>query len=205
MARQNLTRLVSPFGIASWPALNTPDEYEGKKSWKVDLLLEPGAETDNFIEQLDAEYKSSVDAAKADIDANPTDGSGRKRKVEAANPPFWPEVDRETNEETGRMVVRFRSSAEYKDRRTGEMKPIRLPLVDGLKAPMTETIGGGSLIRIVTDLFPYYINGKAGMSCRLAVVQVKELCNGFAAATDALDAIDDGFVTDVSAATGEDY
>jgi len=208
MSAQNLTRVVSPFGVASWPALNTPDEYEGKKSWKVDLIFDPDPEVDAMLEQLEAAYQESIEGAKAEAEEAGLDARGRAREVEPNDRPWWDEVDKETGAKSGRIVVRFRSKAEYKDKRSGEMRPIRLEVVDAFKRPVKEQVGGGSILRVITDLNPYYFNGKAGISLRLAAVQVKELRAGYANVSDGFGEVEGGFESEGAAeavADGDDY
>lgn len=200
-------RVVTPFGPARWPYLTTPDEYQGKRSYKTDIVL-PSAEASKLIEQLEPKLNEAIAMAEADVAEKPTTGRGRKRQVIPADAPWFPETDQEGNT-TGNWVFRFRCNAEYQKR--GETRQIRLAVVDSLKRPVTEAVGGGSIIRVIADVIPYFMDSteKAGVSLRLQAVQVKELRHG--AGSSGIDEFDevDGFTTEDASseviAEGEDY
>lgn len=165
---------VTPAGIARFPYLNEPDP--GQEDWgdytpryKVDVIFD--SEPTALLKAI----QEAQDQAEAEAKKKAAQKKGRKVTPSAAADPYFQETDEE-GEETGRTIVRFGAKSEYKDKRTGKMKPIRIGLFDAKKGVVTETVGAGSTIKVACNIIPW-VNPKLeyGATLRLKAVQVLDL------------------------------
>lgn len=165
---------VSPKGEAKFPYLNTPDEYNGKKSYKVDLLYAPGdAAVDALVEKLEAIRDEFIaDAIKADP---------KKKKGWSTAPVLQEELDKE-GDETGRMFLRFKMNAEIKNEKSGKVTKLKPTLFDAKGAKTDVEVWGGSILKIAFEAVPYAMGSSKtfGVSLRMNAVQVIELRSGSA-------------------------
>lgn len=192
MGKPVFEQVVTPKGAASWPALKTPDEYEGKKSWIANILVDPAADetVQPFLEKIEklvhAEYKKGLKELKAELaDATPKKAKKIKAAMESATAhiPFAIDEDDEGNP-TGLVLLKVKCGAEYKNK-AGEVKPIRITLVDSQnkKLDPVPEIGGGSILRCSAHIVPFNMiaaTGLVGVSLRLNGVQVLSVENGAA-------------------------
>lgn len=224
MASESTPRvaLVTPIGIARFPAIHEPDTYVPKEgaepqvNFKTGLILEPG---DPFIDRLRDMVDEHVATVRAqmqeEIDSGALKGKAladAKRKIDeiAVNYPFDPEYDQEGNE-TGRWVVKAKTRATYKDRRTGEVKKRVLPVWDAKanKLAPVPAIWSGSKLRLSAETNPYYIPGTntAGISLRLTGVKVLDLVTGnggTSARALGLDGEEEGYEASLEHSGGSD-
>lgn len=168
MAKNRSIELTTPRGTFRWPYLNDPDrQHNARGIYKVDLVLPPSKERDAFQKALE-EYRDAEEARERAIQA-----SGSRFKVNG----FFPlrdEVDSETEESTGNMILRAKQNAVI-DGRNGEVH-VRPKVVDAKRHPMTDPVGAGTLGRLVVIAYPYYHPKEGfGISLRLRVAQVIEL------------------------------
>lgn len=171
-------RYKTPEGTARYPWLNIPDEYKGKKSWKVELLLPTDSpECTELMEQLDAMVDEAFEVETKTIK--------KKERNEARKYYPYDEVYDDQDELTGDTVFRFKRTAEYTDRKTDEIKPLYINYYDerGKWVKLADLedrigkIGSGSKIQVEYSPFPFYNKaaGKAGVSLRLVGVKINEL------------------------------
>lgn len=191
-----------PRGTARYPHLNEPDEYEGVRKYKVDLVVDgTDPEVIAMIEQLEAIRDEAYDKA-VNAEANPA----KKKKLKAMNPHpvFLPVLDDE-GEETDEIMFRCQSHASYtKNGKTTEIKPT---VVDAKKRaiPRNVRVGGGSTLRVAVTPITYQMGATKlyGASLRIAAVQVLKL-EQFGGGADMFDEEEDGFDVQASEFTEED-
>ena len=170
--KKQFERITSPRGVAKWPKLTSPDtRFKKEGVYSVDLLLDPeNKEVQEFISKIDAAVEESFTTSAADL-------KGPKAKTLQRTFPYKPEVDEDGNE-TGMMVVNFKTNAQYTDKK-GEVHEVRPALYDakGNKITRKLNVGSGSVMKVNGILMPYYMaNGnKAGVSLRMNAVQIIEL------------------------------
>ena len=171
-------RYKTPEGTARYPWLNIPDEYKGKKSWKVDLVLDSDSpECLALIEQMDKVNEQAFESETASL---------KKRDRDKATPyePYFEEYD-DQEELTGKTIFKFKRTAEFTDKKTGEPRPIHLNYYDAQgkwvkTADLEERIGkigSGSKIQIEYEPFAFYnaSSKQAGATMRLVGVKVNTL------------------------------
>lgn len=176
--------MLSPKGTAVYPHLNTPDtKFNPDGEYKVTLRVS-GDEGQTFAAQLDELV------AQAEADAIEETG---KKKVKLANPPY------EVDDETGDILVKFKSKASGTSRRTGEKWSRRIPLVDAQRNPCPGAkVGGGSELIVAFEPFIYYTASiGAGVSLRIQAVQVVTLQEWGSSASSLFGEVE-GFVSDDS-------
>lgn len=97
-------------------------------------------------------------------------------------------VKDEEGKETGQVAVHFKSNAQFKDKKTGEIVPITMKVYDaGGKTPMKNipNIGNGSVLKVAFNASAYQMAGEdrrtkekftdCGISLWLNAVQIIEL------------------------------
>jgi hypothetical protein len=196
-------KFVSPKGIAVYPYLVTPDEYEGSLDFKVSLKVDPSTEgvqdlLDSITEAADAELERAVAEMKA---------KGGKTKAAAKDMavsyPFEPDYDDDGNE-TGLVLLKAKSKAAGVSKKgpwerkiplfdsgsTGKVKPIKHGTID---------IWSGSELKVEMKTNVYTAPGLklAGVSFYIESVQVLSLSSGNAGGM--FGAEEDGYEADDSA------
>lgn len=182
----NYPKIVTPRGTAIWPRLNEPDtKYNPAGKFEAKIAIEPDADG---LAAMQAQVDKLLDAKYDEVIAEQTDKlikAGKKGLVDkfveslTKRSPFTPEVDGETGEETGRLLVKAGMTATGVSQKTG--KPwSRKPLIvngKGVKIANPPSIGSGSVMKLNVELFPYYApNDKTvGVSLRLEGAQVIKL------------------------------
>ena len=147
-------RFTTEVGTAKWPHLNKPDtKFNKEGDYKVSLVLdEEGAK------KIQSEMRTVLDEFIAKMSPLPV----RDEVDDSGNP-------------TGNSEIKFKLKAVGGGRggETWQQRPI---LIDAKRKPMTETIGGGSKIRIGCEIVPYSTAATGtGITLRLKAVQVIEL------------------------------
>ena len=176
--------LMTPFGVANWPALNRADRKFATNdndpgSYKVDLVVSQ-EEAQAFIQKAEAVWK-----------ATQKDRGLAKRRGDA---PWFEEVDEDTGEPTGNWIIRLKQK-EFRRTKQGNI-PNKIVLIDAHKQPMSEVVGGGSEIRAQVLPYVWEAQGRCGITLQPLVVQVRKLVEGTfgGASVDAFDEVD-GFET----------
>ncbi len=191
----------TPEGFASFPHLNRPDEYMGKKQYKVDLRIDPSnPESAAFIEEVKVwEAKHKVVQAqniKASIKDIPEDSANPKHKkaIDKANVMLATlenddyksllieEYDNDSGQPTGMFKLRAKCNAggvardgkEYKIQPKIYTASGRVALED---API---ITAGSTLRLNLDISTYEMpsSGYVGISVRLKDVLIVKIGGG---------------------------
>lgn len=212
--KKKLPKAVSPVGTFQFPKLRVPDtKFNADGVYSVDLILEEDA-ADTFIKALHPAFEAAIAEGKAAYaELKPAQ---RAKHAFTANDFYSLEYD-DTEQPTGRVIVRFKAAAAFTVKRK-DAEPERvvrtIPVYDakGNLIPPSVEIWGGTRGRVAFVYFPYFVNGTgaAGLSLRLDSVQVLSLRtrgeSGFAGS--GFDA-EDGFVyersDDTAADTTPDY
>ena len=172
--KKTYERRTSAAGIAVYPRVDgKPDTRFNKNGvWRVALAME-GEAAEKFKAKIDEWVEAAVELAKENTD----------KKVIANDPPYKPEIDKDTEEETGRTLFSFKLDARVEPKKSEpfEQRPVIL------KADLTpfenSRVGGGSKIKVGYEVVYYAMpvtsgsdKGKvaAGVSLRLRIVQVLE-------------------------------
>ena len=169
MAQNNLTKIVSPRGIAVYPWLNRPDtKFSADGDFKVTLKV-PAEDASPLIQKLD-EIISNYQSQQTKADP--------KLARYSVSPPYEEEMDDQGNL-TGHYLFKFKQKAKIhtKDGRVIDMK---VALVDASRTPTSVNVGGGSEIKIAATVFPYAMssNKNIGVSLRPSAVQILSLARG---------------------------
>jgi len=159
MAKEKLN--TSPKGRAVYPHLHAPDtKFDAGGVYQTKNNV-PAAEAQAEIEKIDAAIAAQVKVAQKE---NP------KKEIKPATTPYKVEED-------GSITFNYKMKAVGK-RKDGTMFKRRPRLFDaqGNPAPAGLRVGGGSLIRVSYEMYPFWtaLIG-AGVSLRLEAVQVIEL------------------------------
>jgi hypothetical protein len=172
--------LTSPIGtLGKFPKLKTPDEYKGKKTFKADLILsaEEAAPIISRINEMmpaaRAAYAEALKEAKAKAAK-----AGKKLNLDEPKEhlPFYDVCDAE-GVETGDIALKFKSSAEYEDKKTGQAKARFISFwsasgkhIDHKDKP---DLWGGSRVRIAYSMSPFgNLAAGIGVSLRIEAVKV---------------------------------
>lgn len=193
--KPELIKLMTPKGVARFPALTTPDtKFAAEGEYKIGVILpedainiDTGKHKGKGIMAMLQEYaQKAYDEAKADLEESIKTLKGEKlvkakkalAELKLGDLPAKPEYDDEGNE-TGNIVVNFKMKAERKDKKTGKVIKMAPKLFDAQGKPLPKGIDiwGGSEVKVAGSLNPFYIPGTstAGVGIRLAAVQVIEL------------------------------
>ena len=181
--------MMSPKGIAVYPRLNQPDtKFDELGAYKADIAV-PSEEAKPLIAKLQAIHKAHT---------------GKAAPV-AANPMFMNEVDKETGEDTGRVIFKLR----VKNRMTkrGDVWD-RQPKVFDAKGNMLSdipNIGGGSVLKVFFEIYEWKTpDGKPGVSLQPIKVQLLELQEFSGGDTDNPFDEEEGFTAETLSEDGDD-
>lgn len=174
-------KITTPKGEAIYPWLNIPDtrSFNGQPSrpaYKVSLRL-VGKDIEKLQQQIDPlvdeAYQKALDEAKP----------GEKKRITKVYP-YYPEENRETGEETGAYLFKFKQNAELRTK-TGEIIKVNVALFDSKLQIIKDQIFAYSEIKCSFTTRPYFVNAtkSAGISCDLSAVQVLKLSDGNRSAT----------------------
>ena len=156
--------ITSPKGIAQHPHINEPDTKFGDGVYHLKIKLS-AEDAEPFIEELEAILKEGYEAECA--------AKNKKSLKMAASKPWNKEVDDE-DEETGCWIIKAKQKAEIET--SNGPKDMRIHIVDAKRNPMTDVVGGGSLIKINVEPSIYFTPTLGlGVTLRLRAVQVLDL------------------------------
>jgi len=173
--KNRIPTAYSPKGVAVFPRLNEPDfKFKDAGQYSTKLRL-PKAEAEAFLAKFQS-LSDDIHAEKVEFFKGKKDKKGKMIEVENAGLPFSVETDKEGNE-TGFILLAFSSNASFKDKTTGVEKKITPGIYDSQGKPANVQVGGGSVLKVAFQPFPYYNDAtqKSGVSFRLQGVQVIEL------------------------------
>ena len=187
---------LTPIGTARFAYLSAPDEYEGKKRYRTQLLLTPG-DAEPLKEML---TKLVDEAHAANIEKQESPKAKKAAQAYRKRYPFEDDVDAEGNE-TGLVVFKFAQNATI-TLKDGTEKHVRPLLIDAARRPVdpeTVKVFTGSKIRVAFTARPY-ANAAAeavGLSLDLHKVQIIELAKRNSNyEDDTFGAVEGGFTQD---------
>ena len=161
----DITTRVSVVGEAVYPHLNRPDvRFNEYGEYKVTLKVGK-QDASAMVKLIDQACEDSLATAEKEA-------KGKKIKP-AATKPYKLEGDN--------VFFKFKMRASGKNKKTNEMFSQRPSLFDAKKNPIpaSQSIWGGSLMKVAYQLFPYHTPMLgAGVSARLKAVQVLKLVEG---------------------------
>lgn len=173
-------KVASPIGVARHAYLNKPDHgqagwYDEVGNFKADLVV-PKEEAQEFIDK----FKELLDAQVAEILPHLKGASKAKFKVRdlfEEGCPIGHDYD-DDGETTGNVVIKFKSSASFTNKKTGEVVSLKPRIVDctpkseGGPFVVTKIVYGGSTIRLSCNMKPYYHTNAVGVKLEINAVQV---------------------------------
>ncbi len=188
-------KFTSPKGKFKYPRVNEPDmgnaEYpKPNGEYSVQLVLTTD-EAKPLIDKLQPIHAKAVEDGAVEFAALAPQAR-KKLKDITVNDLFSTEFDKETEEETGNLIFKFKMTASGVSKKTGKKWSRKPVIFDAKGTPMTNapSIWGGSIGKVAFEASPYFIKGTAavGVSLRMNAVQVIELVSG-----QGKDASDYGF------------
>lgn len=190
-----LQQITTPIGIAVYPWLNKPDtKFKEEGEYRISMVLGQD-ESEPLRAIADKAFADNIAAVKKELIDK---GEGAKAKqLKSGALPYAAQVDKETGDETGNYVFKFSMKAQFTSKKTGMVEKMAPALFDSQGKPMTDTIYGGSKVRISAAINPWYTAALgAGVSFRLRGVQIIELVtsSGGDASSMGFGAIEDGYV-----------
>jgi hypothetical protein len=180
-------------GIARYPKLHIPFRYDKKLNKSVEDWKGGKFQIEVIAPEDDATTKAMV-ASIQEAAAS----EGLKAKM-VKNWPFKPELDKETDEETGNLIFNFKMYGQSKD---GSKR--RVPLFDAKNNPLPKDfrVTSGSEVIVLGAANPFKELG-GGVSLYLNGVQVIKYVP-FVAGNPGFEAVDDGFTYTNEAMDDED-
>ena len=182
--KQKLPRFSTPAGKARFPKLIEPDEYKGKKAYKVDLVL-TASEAQELATKLQPVFDEFIKLHTQELTDKLAEASNAKAKkdAEAALAKFQADPQRAFCEEeydadgelTGNMVFKFKTNHSYQNKQ-GETIIRKVKFFDAEpKQVYPEAVGGGSTLKVNFTPSPYHLGGAKGLSLKINAVQIIEL------------------------------
>ncbi len=167
--------IVTPAGVAKYANISKPKLNYNKtgEEYSVEMQFKP-----EDVEALTATLTALADEAKKDAIAKAK--NGREAKLISAydiHLPIADELDKESGDPTGNVILKAKNSASYKDKSGVEQKR-KLPVFDAKgKVIATHNIGRGSTLKVsvVPNTFVNPATEKVGVSLWLKAVQVINL------------------------------
>jgi len=171
---------VSPKGIAIWPKLTVPDtKFKEDGEYTVRLAYTPSDKgVQAFLDDLQARFDQFVEETKDAL------GPAKAKKLKL-NDPFTEEADDEGNE-TGRVLVKFKANAQYKNKQ-GQVVKRTLRIFDAKGNPLASppNIGNDSVLKISYSVGTYSTPQGSGITLYINAVQIVELVEYGAGGGDA--------------------
>ena len=183
-----LVRIVSPKGTAKYPKLNEPDKkFKADGEYSVRLVVKR-EEAEQFVKFVKDEFIKHY---------KETCVREKKKELKTAEMP-WKKVTNESGVETGDVEIKFSLAAKITSKKTGQAWEQRPALFDSKGNAISDRVGGGSIIKVAAEVFPWYtpLLG-CGISLRCRAVQVFELhqYSGGNASNFGFTAEEEGFVS----------
>lgn len=172
MAKQTFEKFTTPKGSAIYPYLDKPDmkfAKDGYGDFKVDLkcdLNDPKAQA--IMAAIRKAHDAQVKASEPEFKKNPKN-KGKTMKVND-----YPYV---VDDEAGTVTFKFKQKEGGIAKTT--QKPWKAVInkfdAKGVEMPVDTRIGGGSVLKVSAEIFPYYAPIGTGVSLRVKAVQVLTL------------------------------
>lgn len=180
--------LTTPVGRARFPKLIQPDEFKGKKQYKVDLVLSAdeakAAEAtlepmlQGFVEETRMNLEQAVSEAGNVRDKKKAEEDLAKFEKAETREILHEDYDKDGNP-TGKLYLKFNTNYSFKDRRSGEEIVRHVPFFDSQgQKTQPAAIGPGSELRVNYSPSPYYHGGNKGISLKINAVQIISLSGG---------------------------
>lgn len=182
-ARIKRPSFISPKGTFQYPSLSQPDY--GNESFpkpdgefKVALVVPMSADTQAFIDKLMPAWVEAI--ALGQVAFAKLDVKLRKKFEKLTEQMFFePEYDKESEQETGNVIFKFKTKYKITDKKTQEVRFNKIGLFDakGKPLPVGTSIYGGTIGKVAFQTADYWVAGQgmAGISLRLSGAQVIEL------------------------------
>lgn len=160
--------LITPPGVAVYPKLFEPNrKFKPEGTYECTVRFDPNdPEWAAFMEKVAAiDEEGYAEACKE-----------AKKKVLKRVETFQPDIDRDTGEETGMMLLKTNLDAQVttKDGRSWEQRPVVLDAKKNIVKSLN--VGSGSTVRVKVEIRPYYVPSTGvGVSRRLKAVQILDL------------------------------
>ena len=163
MRKRTAVRYTTPAGVAQWPRLNEPDtKFNKDGTYSVSLRLSKD-DSEEIKEKMTTVLSEYVEELKTE----------KKGKIKVADLPIKDVYD-DDNNPTGEVEIKFKLNAIGQN--GGDRWEQRPALFDSDGRPMSENVGGGSTIKVASEIVPYFTSMVgAGVTLRLKAVQVIEL------------------------------
>lgn len=175
MATKKIVRYTAPKGYALWPYLTKPDDRPIK-----DKPQKPAFKVNLAYDKNDADWlklKATLDGLVDEAFTKAVEENPKKKKLITRQFPYSDELDEE-GEETGRIIVKFKQSAQIK-KKNGQVINVTIPLFDAKGTPMKAgtQVYSGSILKVSFTTRPYLVDSTngAGVSLDLNAVQVLKL------------------------------
>lgn len=171
-------KINTPRGTAIWPRVTTPDTKFHELGMYTCNIAIPLSEAEKFMSQLSQWHKNWTGAAPKKSDNS-----------------LWKmEVDKETGEETGRVIFKIKAKNKIV-KRTGQLWDRKPVLWDAKGNRVADVdIGTGSCVRAKVELYEWTTStGSKGCSLTLLEVQIIDLVE-FSGNSFDFDVEEDGFV-----------
>lgn len=175
--RPAFVKVMTPVGIAVFPKLNQPDtKFKAEGQFGVRLRLS-AEEAQPIIDKYNSVRQAHFEAIKADLMAGDGKAKAKAKTLKlAADNPFKPEMDEETGDETGFVLLNFKMP--HRVAREGKPDLLLYPDIFDAKGKQLKPapeIWGGSKLRVSGELRPFNTAIGVGVSLRLQAVQIIEL------------------------------
>ncbi len=173
-----LPKHLTGIGTAVYPRLKDPDFKFKKDHGEFSVKLrQPEAEAHKTIalaeEVAEQSYREKLAENQGKLDKK-----GKAIEIKKADLSYEVELD-DNKKPTGNILINFKMSGGYTDKKTGEKIKKRCPIFDAVGQDITGKVDiwGGSQLRLSYEISPYYAEAdrKAGASFRLLAVQVIKL------------------------------
>lgn len=140
MAKETLTKHTTPAGTAVWPKVNKPDtKFKEDGEYSIGLSL-PEQEAQPLIDVLmpilDEFWNTEYNKLKA-----------VQKKTVKKHLPWKPELDPDTEEETGNVIFSFKTAAKFKDK-NGNFIDKKLPLFGRDAKETDKLVYYGSTVKV---------------------------------------------------------
>lgn len=170
MSKESI-KLMTPRGAAVYPAIDRKDtKFDDNGVWKADIALSKEA-AEPLIKKLQAIFKSHT---------------GKVAPV-SKNSMFYKETDKETGEETGRVIFKLRvKDRVLKDGSPWERQPKVFDGAGQLVSPIP-AIGGGSEYKVRFEVYCWDTGANKGVSIQPTDIQLLKLVERTAGETSPFD------------------
>ena len=166
-------KINTPIGTAVFPALRTPDtKFDALGIYKADLRLS-AEDAKPLMNNLTSIFKRHTGRAP----------------VAADNTMWMKEVDKETGEETGNIILKMR--VKNRKRKNGEIWDRRPVLFDSELVPLDANPWGDTKMRVSASVYAWDTGAKKGVSLQPVAIQILDLVEG-----DGLNASSFGFTAE---------